>query len=100
MAEPMEQSTNSTAASSIIFLRPKRSANVPAIAEPIRQPTNAELTIQPSISSDNWNCFATGPGPGDYGRVEAEQQAAQRRHQQAKERYRRLPRSLFMGHRS
>ena len=77
---------NSTAASSSIFLRPKRSLNMPAIADPSRQPTSAELTIQPSIGADRWNCASLPLGPGNHGRVEAEQQPAERRRQTGQQR--------------
>ena len=48
IAEPIAQSVNSTAANSRIFLRPKRSLNVPAMAEPNRQPISAE-TDDPTL---------------------------------------------------
>ena len=51
-ADPTEQATNNTAASSRTLLRPKRSASVPATAAPIRHPTSAEATIQPIIMSE------------------------------------------------
>ena len=81
IADPMAQSVNSTADRSSTFLRPKRSLNVPAIAEPIKHPISAELTIHPVINFDSWNwSLQLIDGPGDHGRVEAEQQAAERRH--------------------
>ena len=99
MAEPIEQSTNSTAARSMIFLRPKRSAKTPAIAAPIRQPTSAELTIQPSISVGQLELLCHGPfGPGDHGRVEAEQQTAERGHQTRQRKIRETP-SVVLMHR-
>ena len=54
--QPSEQAIRKIEATSSVRFRPNRSLDTPAAMLPTMQPTMAELTNQPSINDDIWNC--------------------------------------------
>ena len=81
-AVPRAEAKNSRPASISIRLRPSRSLRKPARAAPAAHP-NSTLGRGPAFLEGRVEVEAGGQkadGPGDDGRVEAEQQAAEGRH--------------------
>ena len=62
-----------------IFLRPNRSAILPATNAPAMVPISAIATVKPRPLSERWNtALSRVGGTGDHGGVESEDQAAER----------------------
>ena len=58
-AQPMPEAVNSTAARSMVSLRPKRSLRMPAMATPPIDPISAQPTYQPTCMALSANCVST-----------------------------------------
>lgn len=54
-ADPTALAANSTPATCMARIRPKRSAREPANAAPTTHPSRAEATVKPSTASPTWN---------------------------------------------
>lgn len=62
-ASPMP-TMNSSAAATIVRLRPKRSAHAPPNSAPAIAPSSSELTIAPSskaVRSKSWRMYSSAP---------------------------------------